>query len=217
MLTNLSSNRMFQRFFSSISWWTLNVAAAPTIQKVINEVNNNNRNENIMKFVLINYFRVICACQHCQTRTKRETKKSKFDFRFLVECGRTAISASAEKDILATIYLFIFISKKCDAILVWMWRRSLALYMCIHFQWTNSLIFISIKCIRRVCQFPKTKKQSHDEQTHISICARRLSVFRSHHYSLNGCWRLDRTTENFIFLKVIRSVSVCIWINFEKK
>lgn len=150
-----------------------------------------------MKFNLINYSRVFCACQHCHFSFVRFSLVGGVVI-FGSVCGRYhRIVASAEKDILATKTYSFFSFRKDDAI--WRWWKTVIGTLHIHFQRTNSLDFILIT----IRAFDVCVNSRSGEKAHFNLCAQhflvyfesiRLSVFRSHHYLLNGCWRLGRAT-----------------------
>lgn len=125
--SNVSGLVLF--LFSSISWWTLNVAAAvvaPTIREVINEVNNNNRNKISWNSIWLIIF---VSCQHCQTRTKRrKSRNSVLGFWLSVAAARSDLLICWKGypcDNLFIIYFFIF---KNTMQFSFGRRRSLALY-----------------------------------------------------------------------------------------
>lgn len=130
-------------FVRPVFWWT--DGTAPTIRKVINEVNNNNRNKISWKFNLINYFRVFCACQHCQTKI-RWTKKNCTDSRYLDFWFGTVVAIFASSHLLKRISLrqfihfFHFLKIRLSSVCVW--RRSLALSLQV-----STCVFISSKQI----------------------------------------------------------------------
>lgn len=143
-----------------------------------------------MKFNLINYSRVFCACQHCHFSFVRFSLVGGVVI-FGSVCGRYhRIVASAEKDILATKTYSFFSFRKDDAI--WRWWKTVIGTLHIHFQRTNSLDFILIT----IRAFDVCVNSRSGEKAHFNLCAQhflvyfesiRLSVFRSHHYLLNGC------------------------------
>lgn len=179
MLTNLSSNRINILVFVRPVSWRMNVCTAPTIRKVINEVNNNNRNKISWKFNLINYFRVVCACQHCQTKIRWTKKRNGvqavdlwiFDSRRPLRSSHHRICWKGYPcDNFIYFFQFLKIRLRFGLCLCedghW---HSLQVhrYMCIRFQRTNSLMFISKSF--DVCVNSRRKRENKHTHVHFNL------------------------------------------------
>lgn len=125
-----------------------------------------------MEFNLINYF----PCLWCLCLVNIEPKrKRKFSCTALPNLSHLLKRISLWQ----FIYFLKFKKKKSSRRQRLWWRRSLALlYMCIHFQLTNSLILISAVKMHSTCVSIRGdwEKRTHK---HISIGAHRIA-FSSH-------------------------------------